>query len=290
MNRSYGALALLLLLSRTLAEANEVHFNPCGEDLQCTGAGERCCMLGPPPAPPTGSCCVPKDCVMKVTIAGPFSTCKDRRTTAIPSPTTVEMNGAYLISDPATGKHRPSAPFAHRGKYIDVYSFNISTRYSEVYWTMQPPVPLPPSFVAEFDGKPVVITGYEVDSVRTVRRAVPLTGVNGEEEYEEYEEESVPITQQYNHHHNAYVLGKSATMVNVGPAGSKKVPRHGGLPSRWEPRTVVDPSSSNTSPAASAASPQVATAAFIVDGNGGEYRQSLHATAAGYVEETTTNA
>jgi len=200
------------------------------------------------------------------------------------------MNGAYLISDPATGKHRPAAPFAHRGKYIDVYSFNISTRYSEVYWTMQPPVPLPPSFVAEFDGKPVVITGYEVDSVRTVRRAVPLTGVNGEEEYEEYEEESVPITRQYNHHHNAYVLGKSATMVNVGPAGSKKVPRHGGLPSRWEPRTVVDPSSSDTSPAASAASPQVATAAFIVDGNGGEYRQSLHATAAGYVEETTTNA
>ena len=40
MNYSYCALALLLLLSRTLAEANEVHFNPCGEDLHCTGAGE----------------------------------------------------------------------------------------------------------------------------------------------------------------------------------------------------------------------------------------------------------
>ena len=76
-------LALLLLLSCTLAEANEVHFNPCGEDSQCTGAGETCCMIGPPPAPPTGSCCVPKDCVMKVTIAGPFSTCKNVRAAAV---------------------------------------------------------------------------------------------------------------------------------------------------------------------------------------------------------------
>jgi len=44
---------------------------------------------------------------------------------------------------------------------MDVYSQNISTHYSEVYWTMQQPIPLPADFVARYTGKIVAVTGYE---------------------------------------------------------------------------------------------------------------------------------
>jgi hypothetical protein len=43
----------------------------------------------------------------------------------------VMMNGGYLASDPLTGAHVRAAD--HRGEFIEVYSANISTRYSEVY-------------------------------------------------------------------------------------------------------------------------------------------------------------
>lgn len=59
-----------------------------------------------------------------------------------------EMNGPYMLSDYLNASHVPAGPASHRGSYIDVYSFNISTRYSEVYWTMQPPIPLPAHFKA----------------------------------------------------------------------------------------------------------------------------------------------
>ena len=106
---------------------------------------------------------------------------------------------------------------------------------------------------------------YEADSVRI---------------HTDGSEESVPITQQYNHHHNAYFNGKATKLVDVGPAGSKLVPMHGGIRSRWEPRPVpsFEGSNDNTN---TDASPQVATSAFIVDGNGGEFRKSFHGTGAG---------
>jgi hypothetical protein len=47
-----------------------------------------------------------------------------------------------------------------KGESITVYGYNISTRYSEVYWTMQPPIALPADFVARFAGKVVAVTGY----------------------------------------------------------------------------------------------------------------------------------
>ena len=99
----------------------------------------------------------------------------------------VEMNGVYYLSNYSAGTqyeygvgHRVSVflcliPFASsvkkscsnifftinclKGEYIDVYSHNISTHYSEVYWTMQPSIPLPADFVKRFDGKIVALTG-----------------------------------------------------------------------------------------------------------------------------------
>eukprot|EP00658_Telonema_sp_P-2_P017566 TRINITY_DN16837_c0_g1_i21.p1 TRINITY_DN16837_c0_g1~~TRINITY_DN16837_c0_g1_i21.p1 ORF type:complete len:697 (-),score=123.62 TRINITY_DN16837_c0_g1_i21:336-2426(-) len=149
----------------------------------------------------------------------------------------------------------------HRGEWIEIYSYNISTQYSEVYWTTQPAIRLPADFVSRFRGKIVALTGYEVDSVRTMPNGT---------------ETSVPITEQYNHHHNAYLMGAAAKMVDVGPGGSRRVPSHGGLPSRWEPR--LQPGTRS----AAIDGQQVMQTAFIVDGNGGEYRKSFHGTAAGF--------
>ena len=81
-------------------------------------------------------------------------------------PFAVPMNGEYLIANPRPGVS-PVTPF-HRGNFFDVYSHNITTRYGEVFWMRQPRLPLPPPFVAEFAGRVVVLTGYEVDTVRTM--------------------------------------------------------------------------------------------------------------------------
>ena len=82
---------------------------------------------------------------------------------------------------PGASPYVDASRHAHRGKYIEVrehpravrcaseawtmwrptparvlaqvYSQNISTRYSEVHWTMHPPVALPADFVARYKGK-----------------------------------------------------------------------------------------------------------------------------------------
>lgn len=173
---------------------------------------------------------------------------------AAAAPVPVPMNGEYHIANAPAGTESQRA--FHRGKFIEVYSENISTVYSEVYWTVQSPVPLPSDFVAQYKGKVVAFTGYEVDSVRTAADGT---------------ETSVPITDQYNHHYNAYVLGEAATMVDVGSTG--RLGPHGR--ERWEPRDIP------WIPRA-VANVDIATGGFFVDGNGGEYRKSLHYTAQGY--------
>lgn len=153
---------------------------------------------------------------------------------------------------------------AHRGEYVEVYSDNISTHYAEVFWTMMPEIPLPKDFVARFDGQPVAFTGYEADALRTLPDGT---------------EEHVPLYDAYNHHHNAYIYGKKTTLVDVGHAGTARTPGHGGQKARWEPRdkplTTAQREQEKLRPS------EVQGAAWIVDGNGGEYRMSLHGTAQG---------
>ena len=79
------------------------------------------------------------------------------------------------------------------------------------------------------------------------------------------------------HHHNAYMTGKATKLVDVGPVGSSKVPMHGGMKSRWEPRPVPGVASTLSTTNGD----QVPTGAFLVDGNGGEYRKSFHGTTIG---------
>ena len=47
-------------------------------------------------------------------------------------------------------------------EHFDVYG-EVHTKYSQVYWTRNTAINLPPSLVARFKGKVMAITGYEVD-------------------------------------------------------------------------------------------------------------------------------
>ena len=49
-------------------------------------------------------------------------------------------------------------------EHFDVYG-EVQTMYSQVYWTRNNPINLPPEIVERFKGKIMAITGYEVDQV-----------------------------------------------------------------------------------------------------------------------------
>ena len=49
-------------------------------------------------------------------------------------------------------------------EHFDVYG-EVQTLYSQVYWTRNNPINLPPEIVDRFKGKVMAITGYEVDQV-----------------------------------------------------------------------------------------------------------------------------
>ena len=148
---------------------------------------------------------------------------------------------------------------AHPGSYFEAYSPNISTVYSEVFWHMMDEVPLDPAFVARFKGKTIAVTGYECDSTRML----PGGG-----------EEHVPISDQYNHHHAAWVIGANARMVDLGPAGQAGTHGNG----RWEVRDRPLTSAEKEAQAQAPPKAKVPTSVYLVDGNGGEYRMSLHGT------------
>ena len=88
----------------------------------------------------------------------------------------------YTISNPAPEGHF-STEFANESpEYFDVYA-EVKTRYSQVYWTRSPNLPLPKDIVERFEGKVMAITGYEVDQV--------MKTPDGDK--------SVPIYNAYNH-------------------------------------------------------------------------------------------
>eukprot|EP01045_Picozoa_sp_COSAG04_P016800 COSAG04_NODE_1435_length_6769_cov_40.700150_5_plen_150_part_00 len=88
----------------------------------------------------------------------------------------------YTISNPAPEGHF-STEFADESpEFFDVYA-EVKTRYSQVYWTRSPNLPLPKDIVERFEGKVMAITGYEVDQV--------MKTPDGDK--------SVPIYNAYNH-------------------------------------------------------------------------------------------
>jgi hypothetical protein len=103
-------------------------------------------------------------------------------------------------------------------EYFDVYG-EVRTQYSQVYWTRNNPINLPPALVERFKGKVMAITGYEVDQV-THTAPVENSTTTGPESLGGFScwpacsksDKSVPIYNAYNHHYFGWLLGKDAEL------------------------------------------------------------------------------
>merc|ERR1712180_157878 len=173
----------------------------------------------------------------------------------------INMNGLYTISNPNTdtGVRWDSNYNLYKDvEYFEVYSPPISTKYSEVYWTMMDPVPLDKDLVSRFQGKTMAVVGYESDQV-IVTEGQP--------------DVSVPITHAYNHHFEAYLSGSLSEMRKVegdeAAAARETGMNNHGAPAFYHTRRredITDPNSDSDVP----------TSQFFSEGNGGEFRKSYH--------------
>ena len=181
------------------------------------------------------------------------------------------MNGDYLLSNShPNGKWDSSYSKFSEVEYMDVYSPVISSKYSEVFWTMMDPVPLDQAVVDRFKGKVMAVVGYETDQVMRTEDG----------------DVSVPITHAYNHHYCAYMSGSLSEMKQVtgdlgdGGHGMWNHGAHGG----WQ--TVKREDLGDMS-----ADSGIPTSQFYSEGNGGEFRKSYHGYPQGYaqlIESPTT--
>jgi hypothetical protein len=84
---------------------------------------------------------------------------------ALLSPAAAVMNAGGVPYKVGNAGPEYSTEFADESpEYFDSYS-EVQTRYSQVFWTRSPNIPLPADIVERFAGKVMVITGYEVDQV-----------------------------------------------------------------------------------------------------------------------------
>lgn len=174
------------------------------------------------------------------------------------SPAGSNMNGEYVYwktSDAPSDKSFPTNLMSYPGgvESFDAYHGPINSTYSMVWWTSSTD-DLPEEIVKRFAGKVMAIVAVEMDQVRKT----PAGDV------------SVPINVAYNHHHNTLITGHGAHMEVV----SKLDPRVTGGAQRWgrlsDPDKVWLPVEHEVS------AHGVPTSAMFDDGNGGEYRKSLH--------------
>eukprot|EP00929_Paragymnodinium_shiwhaense_P025556 TRINITY_DN15429_c0_g1_i1.p1 TRINITY_DN15429_c0_g1~~TRINITY_DN15429_c0_g1_i1.p1 ORF type:complete len:781 (+),score=127.63 TRINITY_DN15429_c0_g1_i1:66-2408(+) len=156
-------------------------------------------------------------------------------------------------------------------EHFDVYG-EVRTRYSQVYWTRNTPINLPPDLVKRFEGKVMAITGYEIDQVV---HPGPQTGsttkggvLGGFSCYPSCDEgdKSVPIYHQYNHHYFSWLVGKDAEVYE-----------------REEPLHVPHPTWTGirTKHGANAKFP---TNIVFKENPGGEFRKSYHGYPSGYAQ------
>jgi len=156
-------------------------------------------------------------------------------------------------------------------EHFDVYG-EVRTKYSQVYWTRNRPVPLPPQLVSRFRGGGVMaITGYEVDQV--THDAAP-DGTSSEGAlggfacYPDCDagDKSVPIYHAYNHHYFSWLLGKGAEVREVPMPTSTPNPT----------RTAIDERVPNAE--------GHPTSIVFKENPGGEYRKSYHGYPSGYAQ------
>lgn len=105
-------------------------------------------------------------------------------------------------------------------EHFDVYG-EVQTLYSQVYWTRNNPIDLPPEIVQRFKGKTMAITGYEVDQVTHSGPQIGSTSTSqtlgGFSCYPDCGEndQSVPIYNAYNHHYFSWLVGSDADLVEA---------------------------------------------------------------------------
>jgi hypothetical protein len=199
----------------------------------------------------------------------------------------VNMNGRpgqYKIAN----KHGSfSTDYDNRTSYFDVYSEPIRTRYSEVYWKVQDPIPIDPKIANYFSADRIMaVIGYEVDQVRI--------------DHETGREISVPITWAYNHHYTVllYNARKVRLVQRTNPAQNKQTTNvihpHG---NHFTFLKLQNNESTATSSSCSSSSntnndhqnktkppPIIPLVHFFSEGNGGEFRLSYHGYPRGYAQ------
>jgi len=179
----------------------------------------------------------------------------------------------YTISggDPSSGSYSTNFQLNVKGpvEHFDVYG-EVRTKYSQVYWTRNTPIELPPELVSRFKGKTMAITGYEIDQVthsapaNSSTKGDVLGGFSCMPDCGETDK-SVPIYNAYNHHYFSWLVGADSevyerelaeTLPNPTRTGIRDKPGYKGYP----------------------------TNIVFKENPGGEYRKSYHGYPSGYAQ------
>lgn len=102
--------------------------------------------------------------------------------------------------------------------HFDVYG-EVQTMYSQVYWTRNSPIDLPPEIISQFRGKVMAITGYEVDQVTHIgpkpRYTTEGEALGGFSCYPDCGADDKSIYHAYNHHYFSWLTGSDAEMYEL---------------------------------------------------------------------------
>ena len=189
----------------------------------------------------------------------------------------------YAISNPpgstanwhgTPGEYKTDFEANVEGKveHFDVYG-EVQTMYSQVYWTRNNPINLPPDLVERFKGKTMAITGYEIDQVTHSGPQLGSTsdktnGLGGFSCYPDCEDsdKSVPIYNAYNHHYFSWLVGSDSEMYE-----------------REDPLFMPNPTTTGfrTKEGTTHGFP---TNIVFKENPGGEYRKSYHGYPNGYAQ------
>ena len=190
---------------------------------------------------------------------------------AVDPPGVMNRGGVpYQISNPTPpdqGVYSTDCEANQHGpvEHFDTYA-EIRTKYSQVYWTRNLPIELPPALVARFKGKNMVITGFEIDQVTHTAEQNSSTNGNTLGGFSCYPDcgetdKSVPMYNAYNHHFNAWLVGVDSEVYERDiPVGHP--PTKTGIRNR---KPSLYP-----------------TNIQFKENPGGEYRKSYHGYPAGY--------
>ena len=154
----------------------------------------------------------------------------------------------YGIANPASKNY--SAGF--RGKWFEIESPLITSRYSQVYWKGLGVVSLPEDVIQRYDGKVMAITGFEVDVFRNTSSGP----------------QRVPCYESYNHHY-AMALHGAGVDIEYVEDWSPAQNTHGG------PHYLSKPNGRGAG--------STFTAQAMNEHNGNEARQTYHGLPNGFV-------